>query len=323
MTAQTRPERSVHPTALRPARRRASRRRLLGIARLAAVRGQFLVLDRVAPARSAARAMDLWCTLPDNASRRRDHRPGAGELVRVPVPRGGCAVAEHWGQGPVVYLVHGWGGWRGQLGAFVEPLVAAGYRVVALDAPGHGDADDSAVGPGRGTVQEMIEALAAVGEHFGPAHAVVAHSLGCTAAVLVAKEQLPTSRLVLVAPNHELTVYTHGFAAMLGLSERTRLALVEAIEEFCDRPLAGFDLRATGADGAMPSTLVVHDTQDKETPHAVGQGLAQAWPTASLVLTDGLGHQRILADPGVVDLVVRHVDGSTGPTDHACGEHGQ
>jgi len=282
-------------------------RGLVVAARLAAVRATFRVLDLVAPARSATRAMDLWCTLPGNAGRRRDLRPWAGTLERVPVPRGGTVVVEHWGEGPVVYLVHGWGGWRGQLGAFVAPLVDAGYRVVAFDAPGHGDADASVMGPGRGTVQEMIEALAAVGERFGPADGVLAHSLGCTAASIVVREHLTTRRVVLVAPNHDFTVYTRGFATMVGLSERTRLSLVRTIEDFCERAIADFDLHTLGADGSMPPTLVVHDTRDKETPHAVGAAVADAWPGARLVLTEGLGHQRILADEGVVELAVEHL----------------
>ena len=43
-----------------------------------------------------------------------------------------------WGDGPAVYLVHGWAGVGGQLAAFVPPLLAGGFRVVTFDAPGHG-----------------------------------------------------------------------------------------------------------------------------------------------------------------------------------------
>src|SRR5678816_1021873 len=53
--------------------------------------------------------------------------------LRVPV------ATWRWGVGPTVLLVHGWEGRGSQLGAFVEPLVAAGMSVVAFDAPGHGD----------------------------------------------------------------------------------------------------------------------------------------------------------------------------------------
>ncbi len=46
-----------------------------------------------------------------------------------------------WGEGPTVLLAHGWSGRGSQMGCFAEPLVDAGYRVVAFDAPGHGDDD--------------------------------------------------------------------------------------------------------------------------------------------------------------------------------------
>ncbi|MEZ4682380.1 MAG: alpha/beta fold hydrolase [Caldilineaceae bacterium] len=44
-----------------------------------------------------------------------------------------------WGSGPTVLLVHGWAGRGSQLAPLVAPLVNAGYRVVAFDAPAHGD----------------------------------------------------------------------------------------------------------------------------------------------------------------------------------------
>lgn len=45
-----------------------------------------------------------------------------------------------WGQGPVILGVHGWAGAGIQFGAWVDPLVEAGYRVVLFDAPAHGRA---------------------------------------------------------------------------------------------------------------------------------------------------------------------------------------
>lgn len=274
---------------------------------LAALRTRFGVLERVAPSAGAAKALDLWCTLPDNAGRRRDLRPGPGEVVRLPVPRGGTVVAECWGDGPTVYLVHGWGGWRGQLGAFIAPLVAAGHRVVAVDAPGHGESDVGVMGPRRGNLMELIEAFEATADEFGPARGVVAHSLGCTAASVVVSTSLPTERLVLVGPNDDFVALTRDFARMLGFGERIRGRLQQAMEDFCERPIADFDLAPLGAGGTMPPTLVVHDRRDKESPYRVGQQLAAAWPHTSLLSTDGLGHQRILADPETVARVTDYL----------------
>src|SRR5690606_31214133 len=100
----------------------------------------------------------------------------------------------------IVYLLHGWGGWRGQLAALVAPLLAAGYRVVAIDGPGHGETGPGRLGGRRTTPVEFSEALAAVVAVIGPAHAVVAHSAGATATGFAVRDGLAADRLVFIAP---------------------------------------------------------------------------------------------------------------------------
>jgi pimeloyl-ACP methyl ester carboxylesterase len=295
---------------------RRARRRATAAAQLAAVRTQLRVLEKVAPAAADRRALDLWCTLPPGA-RRRDLRPAGGEVHRVPVPRGGTAAAEVWGEGPTVYLMHGWGGWRGQLGAFVQPLVEAGHRVIALDAPGHGDSDPGFLGAGRGTVMEFIEALEATVERFGPPAGVVAHSMGCTVVGQVLAAGTRTDRLVLVAPNHEFSEIVAQFAGHLRLGDRTRDHLRAALEEITGRPLEAFDLEPLGTPGRLPGgvppTLVVHDRDDAETPYRVATGLVAAFADARLVTTEGLGHHRVLAAPVTVEAAVGHLTGRAVP----------
>lgn len=289
--------------------RTARRRRIRAIARLAGLRATLGVLQVVAPSRADEWALQLWCTLPPGAGRRRDHRPNPGEVVRLEVPRGGTAAAEVWGVGPVVYLMHGWGGWRGQLGAFVEPLVAAGHRVVAVDAPGHGDAEPGFLGAGKGTFMEFLEALEAAGREFGPAAAIIGHSMGSMVAARIARDGIPAERLVLVAPSHSFAEIVEQFSGALGLFARTRQHLVSALEGITERALGDFDLEPLGADGSMPDTLVLHDRHDKETPFRVGESVAGSWPNATLVASEGLGHHRILTDPGTVAAAVGFVSG--------------
>jgi pimeloyl-ACP methyl ester carboxylesterase len=301
------------PPVVGHVRPRRLRRRVAAYAGLAWLRTVFGVLQVVAPDAADRKALDVWCTLPPGARRRaHDHRPGGGEVVRLATARGGDAVAEVWGEGPVVLLVHGWGGWRGQLGRFVAPLVDAGHRVVAVDAPGHGDAGAGFMGPGRGTLFEISDALHAAQERFAPdgVAAVVAHSLGTTATAHAVREGLPADRLALVSPNPGFGPLLEAFSRAFGLNARTTAHLRQALEGFTDRTLEEFDLPAMGAGGDMPPTLVVHDEADREAPYAVGAAVAAAWPTATLVTTRGLGHYRLLADDAVVRAVVGHVTGA-------------
>jgi hypothetical protein len=110
------------------------------------IRAAFTALEHLAPALGARWAVRLWCTVPRGAARRQDNRPRPGAVSTVDLSGGRSVVVESWGSGPPVYLVHGWGGWRGQLGAFVDPLLARGYRVVAFDAPSHGESAPGSFG---------------------------------------------------------------------------------------------------------------------------------------------------------------------------------
>ena len=89
---------------------------------------------------------------------------------------------------------------------------------------------------------------------------------------------------------------TDSLAAMLGYSERTKDRFLLRLERLAGRPIADFDLLRMG--GGAPATLVVHDREDKEVPYADGVRLAQAWDSAELLSTTGLGHQRIAAVGG-------------------------
>jgi pimeloyl-ACP methyl ester carboxylesterase len=276
----------------------------------------FAVLERIAPSAGARWAEALWFTVP-SARRGRDRQVAPGRPFQVRV-HGRAVAGEVWGERPadgdpgrgdppVVYLVHGWGGWRWQLDGFVEPLVEAGYRVVAFDAPGHGASGPGPEGPGRSTILEFADALAAVVAANGPAHAVVAHSLGATAAAVAIHRGLAVERAVFVAPMADPLPYTRTFAGRLGVGERVRTRLVDRIERRVGMPLSAFDVPAMAAQVPTPPLLLVHDRQDAETGWSDSAAIARSWPQARLVTTSGLGHRRILHAPAVVTEVVGFV----------------
>src|SRR4051794_27933537 len=139
-----------------------------------ALRVSVRTLDRVAPRLVARLALRMWCT-PTHA------KPGqtVPGSTRWRLPEG--IVGETWGTGPRVYLVHGWGGHRLQLAAFVEPLVAAGFQVVTYDAPSHGDSGPGGLGRRRSSPLEPMQAIGTVIEAHRPAHAILGPSPGAAA----------------------------------------------------------------------------------------------------------------------------------------------
>jgi pimeloyl-ACP methyl ester carboxylesterase len=273
-------------------------RQLAAIQKSTIVRS-FTLLERFAPGLGARWAESLWFRIPPARGRHQRLAP-PGCPFRVPV-LGATVAGETWGEGPAVYLVHGWGGWRGQLDALVAPLTAAGYRVVAFDALSHGDSDPGPEGPGRSSVLEFAAALAAVAAASGPAAAVVAHSLGATATAVAMRDGLTADRAVFVSPMADPLPYTRAFAARLGFGERVRARLVERIERRVAMPMSAFSVPAVAAGQVpTPPLLLVHDRLDTETGWSDSAAIAATWPAARLVTTSGLGHRRILRDPAVV-----------------------
>jgi len=138
----------------------------------------------------------------------RPPRPKIAAEVRAALDRGerlslsvhGRRVAGwSFGAGPTVLLVHGWGGYAGQLLGLAARLVERGFRVVAYDAPGHGLSDESRLGPRQSSFIEVEATLLATAERHGAFHGMIAHSGGCTAATLALRAGLPVGRSVFVA----------------------------------------------------------------------------------------------------------------------------
>jgi pimeloyl-ACP methyl ester carboxylesterase len=223
-----------------------------------------------------------------------------------------------WGSGPTVLLVHGWEGRGSQLGAFVRPLVAAGFRVVCFDAPGHGEARRTRI-----SIPEISDVIRLVARKVGGAYAIIAHSMGGAAAAVAATyagrvgEQL-ASRYVLVAPPSRLETYTRKFASALAISPSTLSRMQANMEQRLRFSFGDMDGPGIAASRTEPA-LFVHDEEDKEIAHAHGQAFAEAWPGARLVTTRGLGHRRILRSPEVIEETVRFLGEGRAATEASAG----
>lgn len=271
-----------------------------------AIRTGFRVLSPTLPSLAARWAEDLFF------SPRRPFRPawelevlGRGE--RMSIARGDKPplAAWRWGaEGPhtkTVLLVHGWQGRGAQLGTFVEPLVDAGFSVVAFDAPAHGD-----TGGKRASPMHIAAAIERVLAEIGDVHAIVAHSMGALATSIVMAKAQRASKLVYVAPSIGPARYEETFARVLGLGDDVRGRMRKIIEERYSVKMT--DLEATRLAARIQAPLlVVHDRDDDDVPVEDGKALVAAWGEAELMETRGLGHRRVLKDEDVIARVVRFV----------------
>jgi pimeloyl-ACP methyl ester carboxylesterase len=262
----------------------------------------FANLGRVVPALMGRWAWRLWFRtrrFPESAAGRRI----AGQAGRETLQVDGLPVAIYrWGAGPVVLFVHGWSGRGSQAAAFVEPLLHAGFQVLAVDAPGHGET------PGDSTnILECAAVLQAIEQAYGPLHAAITHSFGGMVLAYAMQHGMHMERVVSLSAPATVEYLIEGFAQTLDMPPAVIANLRQRMEQrFEENFWERISMVNNVRDLAVPA-LVIHDVDDASVPWQQGEMIAAAWPGARFIKTQGLGHGRILRDREVVEAAVAFI----------------
>ena len=268
----------------------------------------FRALSAVAPGTAARLATQLWFRPPRpkiHPLARSFMRTGERSTMLV---QGRPVAVWTWGSGPAVLLVHGWGGYGGQMQPFVEPLVRAGHQAIIFDAPAHGESGPSQLGERRTTLFDFAFVVDAIGRERRNLAGIIAHSGGSTAvawALLTAEWN--AKALSFIAPMASASAYRTLFHRALGLSEDVERRFIDITSRQLKFRWEDLEVPQMATRIKTPPLLVVHDRNDSETSWSEGAAIAEAWPQSLLHTTEGLGHRRVLRDPAVVEAVTSFV----------------
>ncbi len=295
---------TIAPPSRRPAP--LSRRLLIPSVRL---------LGAVSPALASRAAERLFFTPARRRPPARERavlRTGAREWIEFRSKR---IAIWRWGHGPTILLAHGWSGRGGQLTAFVEPFVSAGFSVLTWDAPGHGRSQGK-----RSDLLEFAALIDVLARREGRVRAIVGHSLGGAATVIACTGGAPAERVVLIGAAADPTDFFRWFLDIVGFDDVRRAATMARIErKFAFRWAEANIGRAVSSLGHIPA-LVVHDRDDAEVPFADAEEILRSWPGSRLHATSGLGHRRILREPSVIKSLGRFLTEGTGQEFHSEAE---
>ncbi|TIM25158.1 MAG: alpha/beta hydrolase [Mesorhizobium sp.] len=288
---------------------------------LKVIRGVFAAAEHVAPRLTGRAAFELFCRTPNakilSDGERRAVDRAAGFMAEARHHRlktkNGCVMVHEFRPEPgrraagTVLVIHGWRSRTEYMRTLIEAYRDAGYKVVSLDLPGHGQSQGR-----RLTLVSAVEAARLTGEWFGPFVAVVGHSFGgAVAANAVAGSvkdvpPLAAERLVLIAAPSSLPAIFNDFSRMLSVGPRSQAAMADRVERIAGRPLHEFTGDRQLAGTPVP-TLIIHAPDDREVSADHARLYAGAGDHVRLYWADGLGHRRILADKGVVERAVGFV----------------
>lgn len=206
-----------------------------------------------------------------------------------------------WGNGPAVLMVHGWEGYGLQFRGFIDPLLENGYRVLTFDAPAHGDS-----GGNQSNLPEFAETILRIEKTVGHIEAVIAHSFGCAATTLALEEGLKVNAVCLISGPATIDYIIEEYATIFNLPETVTGRLKQTIRSLFGKPTTAFAPTAIAPRLSVPA-FIIHDRDDGMVNYENAEQLKASWKDAQLMLTEGLGHKRILFENFVIDEVIRFI----------------
>lgn len=215
--------------------------------------------------------------------------------------------AYEWGRGEkTVILAHGWESRGTALRSFVPGLVAAGFRVVAFDGPAHGNSEGK-----RTNLIHFAGAIRAVVNHLGDVHGIICHSFGGASSVFFMTQLEPNfamKKLVLIGvPSNMEKVFRNAFDLM-NLPPKAEEAFRKIISEKLGIiPFQMADSEQTLGKAKVEDVLVVHDKFDDAVPFEAAERVFENFDNVNLLVTQGLGHFKLMKDPRVIQKVVDFV----------------
>lgn len=272
------------------------------LSNLYSVRIGFLIGGRLLPDITLIRAAKLFTTPFRSSRARAASAPTAGAREeRLTVD--GIEIATYvWGdpqRQPYILFAHGWSSHGTRIAPWIEPLQAAGYAVVAFDQAGHGKS-----GGHFTTLPDFACHLLAVGQHYGPAAAVLGHSLGGTAAAVALARGLDAERAILIAPAADPLAAMERFSRFVWLGVHFGRRMAMLFERETRVPIDELQAHHNAPMIGRPA-LIVHDVEDREVPWSEGERYARLWHGARMLSTRGYGHNRIAEHPLVIADALR------------------
>jgi len=206
------------------------------------------------------------------------------------------------GTGPTILFVHGWASCGNQLAKIAEAFLDKGYKVIWFDAPAHGQSTGW-----QTNLFECAEAICEMQKLEGDFEAIVAHSFGVPCSLSAMNKGLVTKKLIAISTPATATGLIDKFCKIIKANKKTHLSLSRRIDKF----IGDLSIAEIGAQdmarGIDKPCLVIHDKHDRMIRYKEGLAVQKNLKHSSFMLTERLGHNRILNDPEVISRCVEFI----------------
>lgn len=200
-----------------------------------------------------------------------------------------------------ILIVHGWSGRSTQLFAFADKLLENGYMIISFDGPAHGKST------GRTTMMpEFLKTIEKINTTFGPFEAAIGHSFGAISLYNAASNFLTIKALIAIGSGDKISDIISNFAKNLYLKEKSARKIQSGLEKKWMIHMDDFASSTVAKNIKIP-VLVIHDKNDGDVPVSCAYRIRQNLEKGSLLITNGLGHTKILRNKEVVNKSVEFI----------------
>lgn len=205
-----------------------------------------------------------------------------------------------------VLFVHGWSGSSADFNAFYQPVLDAGFNIIAIDHVAHG------ASPGK--VANMFLFVRAIEQVMADSQsnirAIIAHSMGASAVVNAVHGRHASLPAVLISPVFPFFESLYESVDNFGISTTWVDQLIYVFENRYGRSIDEIDPKLTVQQFTNP-VITIQDRQDRHIPLERNKQYFTPHIASSLHETDGLGHFKILGSQDVIQKAVEFVASGT------------
>ena len=228
-------------------------------------------------------------------------RKSVQKLIPVPAINKEVVLYQYGKSEKKILLVHGWSGRGTQLFKIADELLKAGYSTISFDAPAHGKS------PGKTTIMvDFIATILEIEKQFGPFEAAIGHSLGGMSVLNAIKKGLKVNHAVVIGSGDIVEDIMDDFVAKLELKPSVSTLLRLHFEKKYGEKMNSYSALLAAKETTIP-VLVIHDNNDPEVPVKAGIHIHEYLKNGELLLTDGLGHRKILGNPKVIERTIQFI----------------
>jgi len=220
------------------------------------------------------------------------------QMITIPSIKKEIMIYEYGYSKQKVLLVHGWAGRGTQLYQIADKILENRMMTISFDAPAHG------LSKGKTTnFPEYVAAINYINEIYGPFEAVIGHSFGGITSMAALVENPFTKKSVVIGIDYSINDVIDNFAKKLQLKQTVANKIKKHLTKIFKKDIESVSPSETAKKTTI-STLVLHDTQDKDVDVSNAYKIRQNLVNGELLVTNGLGHRRILRDKKVIDRII-------------------